>query len=306
MNSAFQFSHPEVKGLISVCVVTRNARESLQNYLSSVEKSMGGEEGWEVIVVDNESTDGTKEMLKENFPQAIYIYCQPGMGFTKGINYAIAESSGEFILIATPSTEIKDDAVLILRSYLNHFPEVGVVGPKIINQDGTTQHSSKKMPTPKVAMLHTLYLFGLIKTNNLLNKYFLYNYTSEEAIEVESLTMSLMLARREVFENVGLLDENLFVWASDVDWCYNVEQTKWKQFFVPKAVAIHRRNSVSKKQPYKNLLYYHQDLKLFYKKHFSTQNGLIINTLWFIMLQIRFVLQTIRYIIKGGKDYSFY
>jgi GT2 family glycosyltransferase len=162
------------------------------------------------------------------------------------------------------------------------------------------------MPTPKVAMLHTLYLFGLIKTNNLLNEYFLYNYTSEEAIEVESLTMSLMLARREVFENVGLLDENLFVWASDVDWCYNVKQTVWKQIFIPKAVAIHRRNSVSKKQPYKNLLYYHQDLKLFYKKHFSTQNGLIINTLWFIMLQVRFVLQTIRYIIKGGKDYSFY
>lgn len=306
MNSAFQFSHPEVKDLISVCVVTRNARESLQNYLNSLEKSMGGKEGWEIVVVDNESTDGTKDMLKENFPQAKYVYCEPGVGFTKGINYAIAESSGEFILIATPSTEVKDDAVLILRSYLNHFPEVGIVGPKIINQDGTTQHSSKKMPTPKVAMLHTLYLFGLMKINDLLNEYFLYNYTSEEAIEVKSLTMSLMLARRKVFENVGLLDENLFVWASDVDWCYNVEQTAWKQFFIPKAVAVHRRNSVSKKQPYKNLLYYHQDLKLFYKKHFSTQNSLIINTLWFIMLQIRFVLQTIRYIIKGGKDYSFY
>ena len=135
MNSAFQFSHPEVKDLISVCVVTRNARESLQNYLNSLEKSMGGKEGWEIVVVDNESTDGTKDMLKENFPQAKYVYCEPGVGFTKGINYAIAESSGEFILIATPSTEVKDDAVLILRSYLNHFPEVGIVGPKMCIRD---------------------------------------------------------------------------------------------------------------------------------------------------------------------------
>lgn len=274
--------------------------------MDSLVKSVGETAPLEIIVVDNESTDDTKSMLKEYFPQALYIYRQPGVGFSKGINQAVFESRGEFILIATPSTEVTGSAIPIMLNCLKQFPETGVVGPKIINPDGSTQHSSKKMPNPKVAMLHTLYLFGIIRANKLLNEYFLYDYTSRESIEVQSLTMSLMLARRSVFENVGFLDEDLFVWASDVDWCYKVEQTRWKQLFIPEAVAIHHRNSVSKKQPYKNLMYYHQDIKLFYKKHYSPKNGPFINFLWTAMLQIRLILQTIRYIFKGGKDYSFY
>jgi GT2 family glycosyltransferase len=149
LNSAFQFSHPEVKDLISVCVVTRNARESLQNYLNSLKKSMSGKEGWEIVVVDNESTDGTKDMLEENFPQAKYIYCQPGVGFTKGINYAVAESSGEFILIATPSTEVKGDAVLILRSYLNHFPKSGLSVQKSSTMMERLNTHQKKCQLPR-------------------------------------------------------------------------------------------------------------------------------------------------------------
>ncbi len=306
MNFPPQFKYKEAKGLISACVVTRNASESLKNYLDSLVKSVGNTSPLEIIVVDNESADDTKSMMEGYFPHALHIYRQPGVGFSKGINQAVAESRGEFILIATPSTEVIGNAIPLLLNYLKQFPEVGVVGPKIINPDGSTQHSSKKMPAPKVAMLHTLYLFGIIRANKLLNEYFLYDYTSEESVEVQSLTMSLVLARRSVFESVGFLDEELFVWASDVDWCYRVEQTNWRQFFIPEAVAIHRRNSVSKKQPYKNLMYYHQDLKLFYKKHYSKENGVLINFLWTVMLQVRLAVQTIRYIIKGGKDYSFY
>lgn len=306
MNFSSQFTNKEVKGLISACVVTRNASESLKNYLDSLVKSVGDTAKIEIIVVDNESTDNTEEMLKEYFPQAVHIYRQPGIGFSKGINQAAAESRGEFILIATPSTEVVGNAIPIMLNYLEQSPEVGVVGPKIVSPDGSTQHSSKKMPNPKVAMLHTLYLFGIIRANKLLNEYFLYDYTSEEPMEVQSLTMSLALARRSVLESVGFLDEDLFVWASDVDWCYKVEQTKWKQLFIPEAEAIHRRNSVSKKQPYRNLMHYHHDLKLFYKKHYSKESGPVINFLWMLMLQLRFILQTIRYIIKGGKDYSFY
>jgi len=299
------FSHQE-KGLISICVVTRNAQELLKSYLDSVVASIGEASKFEIIVVDNDSSDNTEEMLKKNFPEAVYLFQRPGVGFTKGINKAIETSKGEFILIATPSTEIISDAIPHLKNYLLENPDAGVVCPKILHQDGSTQYSSKKMPTPKVALLHTLYLFGLMPAGDTLNEYFLYNYDSDHSKEVTSLTMSLMLARRKVFEDVGFLDEDLFIWASDVDWCFKVENTNWKQFFIPAAKVYHRRNRVSKKQPFTNLIHYHKDLRKFYNKHFAKSNSFIFNLLWEILLQARLVTQMIRYFFVNSDDYSYY
>lgn len=294
------------QGLVSACIVTRNARESLHRYLSSLQKSAGEGIPLEIIVVDNESSDDTEAMLREQFPQAKYFYQKPGMGFSKGINIAMQNSTGEFILIATPSTEVLPDCLPKLLGFLQQSDRIGLVGPKIIHPDGSTQYSSKKMPHPQVAMLHTLYLLGLIGSSKLLDEYFLLNYVSDAPLQVESLTMSLLLARRAVFEDVGLLDENLFAWASDVDWCYRVEQTrKWEQWFVPAAIAIHRRSSVSKKQPFVNLKHYHRDLKTFYQKHYAGRMPWVINLLWYILLEARFYAQVIRYFLTK-ESFSFY
>lgn len=294
------------KGLVSACIVTRNASESLYCYLNSLKNSAGDSIPLEIVVVDNESTDDTETMLKENFPQARYFYQKPGVGFSKGINIAMQNSTGEFILIATPSTEILPDCLPQLLGFLEKSDRTGLVGPKIIHPDGSTQHSSKKMPHPKVAMLHTLYLLGFIRSSKILNEYFLLNYDSAAPLRVESLTMSLLLARRIVFDEVGLLDENLFAWASDVDWCYRVEQTgKWEQWFAPAAIAIHRRSSVSKKQPFVNLKYYHRDLKVFYQKHYASRMPWLLNMAWYILLEVRFYAQVVRYFLTK-ESFSFY
>ena len=198
------FLYKQQKGLLSACVVTRNARESLKQYLDSLIESNGGQNPLEIIVVDNDSSDGTKAMLEKDFPQAHYIFCQPGIGFSKGINQALYVSKGELIAIATPSTKIQGNAIHVLLNFMTQSETIGVIGPKVLNQDGTTQHSSKKMPTPKVAMLHTLYRLGIIRSNENLNEYFLLDYESDQPRRVESLTMSFMLARRKVFEEIGL------------------------------------------------------------------------------------------------------
>ncbi len=295
-----------INGLVSACIVTRNARESIQRYLNSLLNSVGDAIPIEIVVVDNESSDDTETMLKEQFPQAKYFYQQPGVGFSKGINIAIQNSTGEFILIATPSTEIRPDCLPQLLDFIEKSNQIGLVGPKIVHPDGSTQHSSKKMPHPKVAMLHTLYLLGLIHSSKVLDEYFLLTYESVAPLRVESLTMSLLLARRIVFEEIGLLDENIFAWASDVDWCYRVEQTgKWEQWFVPTAVAIHRRSSVSKKQPFVNLKHYHKDLKVFYQKHYASRMPWLLNMAWYILLEIRFYAQVIRYFLTK-ESFSFY
>lgn len=295
-----------IKGLVSACIVTRNARESLHRYLNSLTKSAGHAIPLEIIVIDNESSDDTETMLKENFPQAKYFYQKPGVGFSKGINIAIQNATGEFILIATPSTEILPECLPQLLDFLKQSDRIGLTGPKIIHPDGKTQHSSKKMPHPKVAMLHTLYLLGLIRSSKVLDEYFLLNYDSAAPLQVESLTMSLLLARRMVFEEVGLLDENLFAWASDVDWCYRVEQAgRWEQWFVPTAIAVHRRSSVSKKQPFVNLKHYHRDLKVFYQKHYAHRMPWLLNMAWYILLEARFYAQVIRYFLTK-ESFSFY
>jgi hypothetical protein len=292
--------------LVSACIVTRNAKDVLEKYLTSLLASAGNTTSLELIVVDNESTDGTQEMLARRFPQAQHLYCSPGIGFSKGINAAIQASSGEYILIATPSTQLLPNCFPALLDFIAKSKKIGVVGPKIIHPDGSIQFSSKKMPGPKIAMLHTLYLLGLLRSSHVLNEYFLFNYTSEEPLLVESLTMSLLLAKRAVFDEIGLLDETLFAWSSDVDWCHRVQQSgHWEQWFVPTAVAIHHRSSVSKKQPFTNLKYYHQDLKRFYEKHFAANSSWYINFFWYRMLEMRFAAQVIRYLISK-EGFSFY
>jgi GT2 family glycosyltransferase len=300
------FLYESHKHLISACIVTRNACDSLKCYLDSLSKSVEGSYNLEIIVVDNDSSDDTANMLKEFYPQAKNFFCQPGVGFSKGINKAIANSQGEFIVIATPSTEIIGDTIPVLLEYLNWHKNVGVVGPKVINPDGKTQHSSKKMPNPRVAMIHTLHHFGIIRSNRLLDQYFLFNYESDEPLEVTSLTMSLMIARRKVFEDIGFLDENIFAWSSDVDWCYLVEKSPWSQMFIPKARVIHRRNSVSKKQPYTNLIHYHQDINYFYKKHYEAKTSPLANLFWKASLQLRLLALAIMYIVKGDAGFSYY
>ncbi len=301
-----KFLHPPRAGLISACIVTRNSYTLLKNYLDSLIKSIDGVYDLEIIVIDNDSTDGTAAMLHHDYPNAQYHLKQPGVGFTKAINFAISASQGDLILIATPSTLVVADAIPRLIRYLKDHHEVGVVGPKVLNLDGTTQHSSKKMPHPRVALLHTLRLFGIKKANKILNEYFLYDYISEEPLLVTSLTMSLLMTRRAVLEDVGFLDENLFVWASDVDWCYNVEQSKWKQVFLPNIAVYHVRNSVSKKQPFANLVHYHRDLKTFYRKHYAKDEGFLENFFWELLLQVRFILQIARYFFIKHDDYSYY
>ncbi|HNB36607.1 MAG TPA: glycosyltransferase family 2 protein [Anaerolineales bacterium] len=300
------FSRPVSKGLISVCIVTRNASTALNKYLRSVSDSFAGSYPYEIIVVDNESSDNTKEMLDANFPTAQYILKIPGVGFTRGINLAVSASQGEYILIATPSTEVIGDALPQLVNYLDTHSTVGVVGPKIINPNGTIQHSSKKMPHPRIALLHTLRFFGINKINQTLNEYFLYENISDDPIEVTSLTMGLLIARRKVFEDVGPLDETLFIWASDVDWCYKVEQSKWKQIFLPAVKVRHHRNLVSKKQPIQNLILYHKDLRTFYRKHYAKKASLIENLFWETLLQIRFIVQLLHHLLFQSDELSYY
>jgi GT2 family glycosyltransferase len=293
-------------GLLSVCVVTRNASELLKRLLTSINNSLGDHPKVEFIIVDNDSSDDTGAMLEEYFPGSKHLFFQPGIGFSKGINRALSQAKGEFVLIATPSTEVLGDAIPQMVSYFAEFEDVGIVGPKVIYPDGTTQHSSKKMPHPKVAMLHTLYMFGLIRLNKILEEYFLYGYESDEPLEVESLTMSLLICRRAVFEQVGLLDENLFAWASDVDWCNRVTETNWRQMFIPATKVVHRRSSVSKKQPITNLIHYHRDLQYFYNKHYQKSNGAIVNLLWRFMLNLRLLVQIFRFTFRRDGNFSFY
>lgn len=292
--------------MLSICVVTRNAWESLDLCLRSIIESVNDHDSYELIIVDNDSKDKTRELIFSNYPEAKYLFFSPGVGFTKGINAAISASKGELILITTPSTRAVGDAIGKLLCFLRKSPDIGVVGPKVLNLDGTTQYSSKKFPNPKVALIHSLHYFGFKKADNLLQEFFLLGYESEDPIEVESLTMSLLIAKKDVFTEVGLLDEGYFTWASDVDWCHKVENSHWKQYFIPSAKVYHFRSSVSNKQPYQNLNYYYLDLKYLYKKHFESKNNSFFNFLWYFLLRLRFIAQISINLFRGKNKVRFY
>lgn len=294
----------QVPGLVSVCVVTRNASDSLRACLQSICTSAQSQP-LEIIVVDNDSTDETHAMLQQDFPQARLIHNKPGLGFSKGINQAWQHARGEYVLISTPSSRPQGHCLEAMVQYLATHDDVGLVGPRITNRDGITQYSSKKFPSPRLAFWKMLHNFHLIRDNRMIRDHFFMDCKEDEPVEVESITMAFLLSRWEVGLELGLLDEYFFTWASDVDWCHRVNQSQWRQIFLPMFQTIHMRSSVSNKEPLVNGVLYYNDLKRFYLKYFWPKYSLPENLFWlsglYVPLGIRLFLNFIskKKVVRG-------
>jgi GT2 family glycosyltransferase len=154
-----------VSGLVSVCVVTHNTAPLLLDCLRSIVADAADVCDLEVIVVDNDSNDGTGEMIQAFLPNAKYFLNRPGVGFTRGINQAFCNSCGEFILITTPGTRALPGALRALLEVLQSRPDVGLVGPSTFNADGTPQYTSKRFPSPSIALLRSLEIVGTCGAN---------------------------------------------------------------------------------------------------------------------------------------------
>ncbi len=256
-------------GTISVIIVNYNVQAYLENCLIALNASeVDGDV--EIIVVDNNSFDGSVEMLRSRFPQVKVVKNRTNLGFARAVNRGFQESSGEYLLVLNPDTLVQEDTLNVLTQYMVGHPEVGICGPKILNADGTLQLSCKRsFPTPGVALPKIVGLSKIFPGSRWAGKYNLTFLDSDQVHNVDAISGSCMFIRREIFKHVGQFDDRFFMFGEDLDFCYRTIQAGFEVHYVPLTQIVHYKGESVKVAPFDSLKWFHEAMALFVDKHFS-------------------------------------
>ena len=278
---------------LSIIIVSWNVRELLDKCLRSIVAARGDME-LEVIVVDSGSSDGTPEMVEESFGERAFpvhvIARSNNVGFPKGNNIGIRQARGKYILLLNPDTEIVGDALQVMVSYLDENEDVGVVGPQLRYPDSSVQSSRRRFPTFATAIWESTWLEPWAP-ERLLDHYYVLDRPDDTASDVDWVVGACMLTRRKVVEQVGLLDEDYFMYSEELDWCRRIKAAGWRVVYLPAAKVIHHEGKSSEQAvTARHINFQRAKLRYFRKYHgrlvcILLRLFLLLNYLWQMVLE---------------------
>jgi len=215
-------------------------------------------------------------MVESKFPEVILIRNDKNLGFAKANNLAIEKSSGKFILLLNPDTVVQEDTFIVLMEFFETHPDAGAAGCKVLNADGTLQAACRRSsPTPMVVLPKILGLNRLFPKSKIFGKYNLTYLDEDELSEVDAVSGSCVMVRKEVIEKVGTLDEDFFMYGEDLDWFYRMRIAGYKIFYVPQTKIIHYKGESTKAVRYDVIGMFYKAQIQFVKKHFSASKSFL-------------------------------
>lgn len=253
---------------LSVGVVTYNRAALLEGCLRSVYGAVDGI-AHEIIVVDNASTDNTVALVRERHPRVTLIANERNAGLTPGVNQIVARARGRHVLLLDSDTELDAGAISRLLAFQQKEPRAGAVGPRLVYPDGTEQAAAKAFPSALAALFGRRSLLRRLLPNNPVSRRYLISaYTSTtEPYEVDSISAACLLVSRAALDQVGGMDEEFFVYWSDVEWCRRIKNAGWSIYVVPAARVVHFESRTISKQRPASILDFHRGAYRYYCKH---------------------------------------
>lgn len=224
--------------MLSIIIVSWNVKDLLKKCLDSIYQNQGDLE-LEVFVVDNASTDGTPEMVRNDFPSVSLIENKNNRGFAAANNQAIKLAKGEYILILNPDTEIMGDTLQKSIEFMEQNPKAGILGCQILNSDRTVQPSVRRFPTFWPIFLIFLKLPKIFPNLSAVNHYLFRDFDYLKTQSVDQIMGAFMLVKKEVFRKIGFFDERFFLWFEEVDLCRRAASAGFEIFYYPEAKIIH-------------------------------------------------------------------
>lgn len=225
---------------VSIIIVNWNVRELLANCLRSIEQ-YNSLFNYEVIIIDNHSSDNSVQFLRKNFPFVKIIENKENYGFARANNQGIIEAIGRYILLLNPDTFWIDNSLECIIAFMDKNCKVGVLGPKLLNKDRETIQywGARRLPSALDTFFEYSKLSSLFPRNKLLNRQLIGNWDHKDSREVQCLSGACLFIRRETIQEVGLLDEQYPLYKEDTDWCHRVHLTKWKMYYLSDVQLVH-------------------------------------------------------------------
>jgi len=269
---------------LSIIIVNYNVRYFLEQALLSVERAVVGLEA-EVWVVDNNSADASVEMVRERFPWVRVIANQDNPGFSVANNQAIRRSTGKYVLLLNPDTVVEEDTFRRCFDFMEARPRAGGLGVRMIDGRGRFLPESKRgLPTPWVAFTKAFGLARLFPRSRRFGHYHLGYLAEDETHEVEILAGAYMWMRRAALDEVGLLDEDFFMYGEDIDLSYRLIKGGYRNYYLPTTSIIHYKGESTKRGSLNYVRVFYQAMIIFARKHFAGSRARLL--VWLMQLAI--------------------
>jgi hypothetical protein len=275
---------------LSAVVVTYNSRAHVANCLRALERAHGSL-AMEVLVLDNASSDGTPEAVRNEAPGVRLVEMGGNFGYARAVNRGLRESTGEFVLVLNPDCSVGENLFATLVAWMLAHPRCGIAGPRIIGADGTVELSGRSFPD------HATFLFNryslptrLWPGNPWTRRYLITDWDRTSDRAVDWLSGSCMLVRRAAADAVGGMDEAYFMFNEDVDWCHAMKQGGWTVDFVAGAQAMHHIGASRSRVSDRVILERHRGMIHYFRKYHRTNPVVDALAAVFIMLRARLML----------------
>ena len=250
---------------LSVVIVNYNVRLLLEECIKSVEKALDGIEG-DIFVIDNNSSDGSVEYIRERFPKVHIIANKENLGFARANNQAIRMTDAEYILLLNPDTVVYENTLRGCLDFMDANPEAGGVGVRMLTREGKVAPESRRaVPTPWVAFLKML---------GLTSRYYMSHLPWDKPGRIEVVSGAFCMLRRKALDQIGLLDEDFFMYGEDIDLSYRLLKGGWQNWYLPYDI-IHYKGESTQKSSFRYVHVFYQAMLIFFRKHYSHLSFLI-------------------------------
>ncbi len=288
-------AHPAV----SVVIVSWNTRDMLLDTLASFLPLAGVD--CELIVVDNASSDDSCEAVAARHPEARILRNERNEGFAAGVTRGLRAARHPWVLLLNPDTLVVDDAIPHLLAYAEAHPEAGIIGPRVLNRDGTLQHSRFRFPSLLNLLLQATYLYKLFPRSSFLARETLPEVGASEPAAVDAVSGCCFLVRQEVIERVGVLDEQYFMYFEETDLCRRCRDAGFEVHYAPVGEIVHFGGGASRLARRRNFLEFRRSALRYFRKHHGRAAAELARALLLAFLLVRIPLWAVASLRPGER-----
>jgi len=285
---------------LSIIIVTWNGKQYVEECLNSL-GAYSQDPGVEIIVVDNASWDGTFEFVRDTYQTVRLIQNTENLGFAKANNIGIRASSGQFVCLINSDVRVFEGCIDKMHFYMCNNPQIGLVGPRMLGPDGKSYRSYMGMPTLWRMFCRALALDVLFPRSKVFGGFLMPYFNRDQIADVDILNGWFWMTRREALNDVGLLDENLFMYGEDLDWSRRFRKAGWRVVYFPKAESLHYGGASSAIAPIHFLVEMQRANFQFWKKNYGPASQLLYLFIVLIHQSVRVLGYLLLMCVKEAK-----